>query len=124
MSGREDRQTMSNPFQQADRGAIGPQRRARVFAKRQCRCGWVKAGKKGGCGRKLGPRDRWRIEHGDALENGGTDDDANLWISCEWCWPEKDADDHAEHAHDRRAYTKHFVPTEHTRSGQFRRRRG
>lgn len=114
---------MTNPFQQAARLSMTPQRRARIFALRGGCCGWVKAGKKQGCGRKLGPRDRWRIEHGDALENGGTDDDANLGISCEWCWPDKDADDHAEHAHDRRAFTKHFVPKEHTRSKSWRRGR-
>ena len=82
----------------------------------------MKAGKQQGCGRRLGPGDRWRAEHGDALENGGTDEDENIGISCEWCWPEKDSDDHAEHGHDRRVYTKHVVPREHTKSKAWRRR--
>ena len=113
---------MTSPFTQDARKSMSPQRRARVFSKCNCRCGWVKEGKPQGCGRKLGPGDLWRVEHGDALENGGTDNDSNLGISCEWCWPNKDADDHAEHGHDRRVYTRHFVPRDYTKSKSWGRR--
>lgn len=62
------------------------------------------------CGRKLGPADDWIIEHVVALENGGTNETANLGITCTWCKPKKDAKDHAEAGHSRRQVTKHLLP--------------
>ena len=109
---------MSNPFQHERRKSMTPQQRARIFALRNGVCGWTCAGKKEGCGRPLTARDKWRVEHGDALENGGTEDDNNKGISCEWCWPAKDAEDHGKAAHSRKTYTKHFVPTADRKSGR------
>lgn len=110
-----------SPFTQDKRRAMSPQRIARIFARCGGVCGWVKAGKKEGCGRKLGAADRYRVEHGDALENGGADVDDNCGLSCKWCWPAKDAEDHAEHGHDRRTFTNHVVPKEYRRSRSWRR---
>jgi hypothetical protein len=113
---------MTNPFQHVKRKQFTPQQRARIFAERGGICGWVNAGKSEGCGRKLRPGDSWRLEHGDALEKGGNNDEAGIGISCEWCWPAKDAEDHADAGHFRRAYTRHVVPSEFRRSKSWGRR--
>lgn len=107
-----------NPFEHVPRRKFTPQQRAKVFAENDGRCGWINAGKHEGCGRRLSPADRWRIEHGNALEKGG--DNTGLGISCEWCWPAKDAEDHADAGHFRRVYTKHNVPSEFRRSRSWR----
>jgi 5-methylcytosine-specific restriction endonuclease McrA len=93
---------MSNPFDHHKRGSMTPQRRAKVFAAQDGRCHK--------CSRRLGPSDFWIVEHVHALERGGTDEDSNLAITCEWCLPEKNAEDHAEAGHMRRSFTKHVVP--------------
>ena len=107
---------MSHPFKHEPRRKFTPQQRSRIFAERGGCCGWVKMGRQEGCGRKLGPGDRWRIEHGDALSSGGSNDENGLGISCEWCWPAKDADDAGMLGHARRAFTRHVVPSEFRRS--------
>lgn len=100
---------MTDAFNHHKRGAMPPQRRARVFA--------IRGGKCHRCGRKLGPSDFWCVEHVIALECGGTDDETNLDVTCEWCLPDKNAEDHAIAGHIRRSATKHTVP------GAFRKRR-
>lgn len=62
------------------------------------------------CGRKLGPADDWIIEHVIALENGGTNDWDNLGVTCSWCKPKKDAEDHGQAAQQRQKATKHHLP--------------
>lgn len=62
------------------------------------------------CKRKLGPSDDWIVEHLIALENGGTNDRDNLDITCMWCKPVKDAEDHASAAKSRDVAVKHFLP--------------
>lgn len=94
---------MTSPFHHVPRGSMSPQRRARVFS--------AVGGKCHRCTRKLGPSDFWIVEHLHALECGGTDDDSNLGITCEWCLPEKNAEDHAEAGHIRRSATRHTVPS-------------
>lgn len=100
-------------FKHAARGSMTPQRALRIFQHRKATCFCpANDGLRDhyGCGRKLSPKDDWRVEHGIALENGGTDPDAGLYILCEWCWPEKDADDHAQASHGRKMAVKAFVP--------------
>lgn len=84
------------------RGNMPPQRRARIFQAADGRCHR--------CGRKLGPADDWDCDHKVALENGGTDDDANLAPCCDWCHESKTSEDHAQAGHGRRMATKHNVP--------------
>lgn len=91
-----------NAFDHEKRGSMTPQRRARVFARRDGKCHK--------CTRKLGPSDFWIVEHLHALECGGNDDDDNLHLTCEWCIDEKNADDHATAAKIRRTFTKSVVP--------------
>jgi len=99
---------MTNPFQHVARKRFTAQERAEVFALRMGRCCR--------CKRRLGPQDKWILEHLIALENGGTNDLENLEVTCSWCEPEKTAEDHTKAGHARRAYTKHNVPSEHRRS--------
>jgi len=104
---------MTSPFKHEPRKRFTPQERAEVFAARGGKCHR--------CKRKLGPRDRWILEHVLALENGGTNDTANLDVTCTWCEPEKTAEDHAQAGHNRRTFTKHNVPAEFRRSKLWRR---
>ena len=112
-------------LQHAKRGSMTPQRALRIFQARGgvCHCPANDGLRKDyGCGRKLGPRDEWRVEHGRALENGGTDDDDDLFILCDWCWPEKDADDHGQAGHGRRMAVNAFVPKQYRKTGKGWRR--
>ena len=101
-----------NPFDHNKRGSMTPQRRARIFAASECRCHK--------CTRKLSPSDFWIVEHILALERGGTDEDSNLGITCEWCLPEKNAEDHGVAGHMRRSFTKHVVPGAFRKSRSWR----
>lgn len=105
---------MTSPFKHEPRKRFTAQERAEVFAHRDGKCHI--------CKRKLGPRDRWTLEHVIALENGGTNETDNLDVTCDWCEPTKTAEDHGKAGKSRRAYTKHFVPREHTRSRSWGRR--
>lgn len=97
-------------FQHAPRGSMTPQRALRIFQARGGHCA--------DCKRKLGPQDDWDVDHVIALENGGTDDDSNLQVLCEWCHKPKTADDHGKAAKGRRMAVKHQVPR------KFKQRRG
>ena len=101
-----------NPFQHVKRRIFTAQERAKVFADRAGHCHR--------CQRKLGPADKWILEHLIALENGGTNEPENLEVTCNWCEPEKTAEDHAKAGHARRSYTKHNVPSEFRRSRSWR----
>lgn len=110
---------MTSPFTHHPRGSMTPQRRAKIFAARDGRCGNPARGDANwGCSRKLGPSDYWQVEHDPALERGGVDDDEQCFVICEWCIPDKDADDHATAGHMRRSFTRHVVP------GNFRKGKG
>lgn len=99
---------MSDPFYHEPRKRFTPQERAAVFALRGGKCHI--------CRRKLGPQDKWTLEHVIALENGGTNDPENLSVSCSWCEPEKTAEDHAKAGKSRRNYTRHAVHSDFRRS--------
>lgn len=70
-----------------DDQAIPPRVRLRVFERAGGRCHR--------CKRKIGPSDRWSIEHLLALALGGQHREGNMDISCEWCKPIKDREDAA-----------------------------
>ena len=101
-----------NPFVHEKRGSMTAQRLARIFANAGGRCHV--------CKRKLRPGDDWEADHINALCNGGKDDDENLAPICEGCHWEKTKHDVSEHAHGRRAYTKHVVPKRFRRSKAWR----
>jgi 5-methylcytosine-specific restriction endonuclease McrA len=102
-----------NSFEHARRGSMTAQRVLRIFQAHEGKCYR--------CQRKLGPRDGYDIDHIIALENGGTDDDANLAPCCDWCHTEKSADDHAQAGHGRRMAAKAFVPAKFRRSKSWKR---
>lgn len=102
-----------NPFVHEPRKRFTAQERAKIFAMRGGRCHR--------CTRKLGPADTWILEHLIALENGGTNEEANMDVTCSWCEPEKTAEDHQAAGHSRRAFTRHVVPREFMRSKSWRR---
>ena len=64
-----------------------PRVRLRVFE----RC----AGKCHRCGRKIGPADKWTLEHLIALILGGRNAEDNMGLTCSWCLPVKNAEDQA-----------------------------
>jgi len=99
-------------FTHAKRGSMTPQRALRIFQAADGRCHI--------CKRKLGPADDWEVEHVIALENGGTDDDANLAPACSWCHADKTTDDHAQAGHGRRMAVRAFVPKKYRQKRGFR----
>ncbi len=105
---------MSNPFQHEPRKQFTPQQRAKIFA--------LRAGKCHRCTRKIGVSDWWAVEHRIALCNGGTNDEDNLDLTCEWCFPDVNAEDASDHARGRRAYTRHVVPSKLRRSKSWGKR--
>lgn len=70
-----------------DDTAAPPRVRARVFEA----CG----GKCHRCGRKIRPGEGWTLEHFLALINGGANAERNLTVTCDWCLPDKNAEDAA-----------------------------
>lgn len=59
------------------------------------------------CARKINAGERWTLEHLKALVNGGENRESNLDVTCDWCLPEKNAEDVAEKSRVRRKRSKH-----------------
>lgn len=91
-----------SPWHHEPRAVLSEQKAAKLFLEHGGCCDI--------CKRKLRPGDDWIVEHVLALENGGTNEWANLGITCAWCKPKKDAKDHATAGHLRRSATKHIIP--------------
>jgi 5-methylcytosine-specific restriction enzyme A len=96
-------------FVHAKRGSMTPQRALRIFQRDKERC-------QGPCERPLKLADDWHVDHVIALENGGSDDDDNLQVLCDWCHGQKTGDDHEQAGKGRRAAVKHVVPSRFKRS--------
>lgn len=94
--------SLRSPWHHEPRIRLTDQERAKLFLERHGCCRE--------CGRKLGPADGWIVEHIIALENGGTNESENLGITCDWCKPRKDAEDHGKAARSRKAVTRHVIP--------------
>lgn len=92
---------MRSPWHHDPRARLSPQKVVKLFLERGGKCGQ--------CQRKLGPADDYIVEHVIALENGGSNDWDNLGITCSWCKPNKDAEDHGKAAKSRSQTTKHFL---------------
>ena len=93
---------MKSAWHHEPRKSLSPQKRAKLFMERGGQCHR--------CTRKVDGSDDWIVEHVLALENGGTNDWSNLDITCSWCKPAKDRQDHGIAAKSRRVCTKHVVP--------------
>lgn len=104
---------VGNSFVHDKRGSMTPQRVLRIFQAHGGKCYM--------CQRKLTARDDYDIEHIIALENGGTDDDANLAPCCEFCHSQKTAEDHGQASRGRKAAARSFVPSRFHKSRSWRR---
>ncbi len=94
-----------NAFVHEPRKQLTDQQKARLFLDRGGRCHR--------CHRKIRPGEIWYDEHLIALENGGTNAWDNRDVTCAWCFPQKNAEDHAKAAKSRHVATAHVVPTIH-----------
>lgn len=45
------------------------------------------------CGRKIGPADKWTLEHRIAIILGGENREGNMCLTCSWCLADKNAED-------------------------------
>lgn len=90
-------------FHHPKRKPLTPRQRAKLFEEHEGKCH--------ACGRKIRPGDIWIHEHVIALENGGTDEWSNFALTCQWCLPQKNLEDHAKGAAIRRKATKHIIPS-------------
>lgn len=100
-------------FTHEKRRQRSPRERAKLFEDAGGKCAV--------CTRKLGPRDSWELDHIIAIALGGTDDDSNLRIVCNWCHDPKSSDDTTKAAKVKRQAIKHTVPSEYRRSRAWRR---
>ena len=91
-----------SPFHHHPRKPLTDQQKVKLFLERGGRCHR--------CRRKLGSSDTWSDEHLIALENGGTNDWENRDISCTWCKPIKDAEDHKKAAKGRAVAVACIIP--------------
>jgi 5-methylcytosine-specific restriction protein A len=89
-----------------------PRVRARVFVACDGKCHR--------CGRKICTGERWTLEHLIALINGGANAEHNLGVTCDWCLPQKNAEDVAIKAKSARVRLKHIGV--HTPKGRLQSR--
>lgn len=96
----------STPLWSSDNhdAAIPPRVRVRLFQ--------AAGGKCAGCGRKLGPGDRWDADHIVPLILGGAHSEANLQVLCGWCHKEKSREDVALKSKSARVRANHVLPRE------------
>ena len=88
-------------FEHEVREVLSPAERARLFLLRGGRCHR--------CKREIRSGEKWYDEHLISLSNGGTNEIKNRGISCKWCFPEKNAEDAAKTAHNKRVAIRHNV---------------
>ncbi len=107
---------MRSPWHHEPRKFLTEQQAAKLFLERGGVCGQ--------CGLKLMAGDDWIVEHTLALENGGTNDWSNLTLTCAWCKPKKDAQDHATAGHGRRMAAKNIISKSMRKKSALSRRPG
>lgn len=90
-----------------DDQAIPPRVRVRLFEAAGGRCAI--------CNRKLGPGDKWQVDHVVALANGGAHSEANMQIACDWCHKAKTAEDVAQKSKTAAVKAKHVLPRKPSR---------
>jgi 5-methylcytosine-specific restriction protein A len=93
---------MTHAFEHIPRKQFTDQARARIFLDRGGKCHK--------CQRKLGSGDDWILEHIIALQNGGTNEESNMGVTCSWCLPAKNRTDAGLAAKGRAIATAHVVP--------------
>ena len=93
---------MTHAFRHEPRQRLSDRDRAKLFLDRGGRCHK--------CTRKIGTGEGWSDEHLTALECGGTNDWENRVLTCSWCKPIKDGEDHRRAAKIKRVATAHVIP--------------
>lgn len=91
--------------------AAPPRVRLRVFQRCDGRCDR--------CGRRIGPGEKWTLEHLKALINGGQNRETNLRVTCSWCLPAKNAEDVAEKSRVASVAKKHWGIRERDTRGRW-----
>lgn len=92
-----------NAFVHEPRERLSDRERTRLFLEREGRCHR--------CTRKITAGETWIDEHLVALENGGSNEWSNRVLTCLFCKPAKDGEDHRKAAHAKRVAVKHVIPT-------------
>jgi 5-methylcytosine-specific restriction enzyme A len=92
-----------------DDTAVPDRVRVRVFDRAGGRCHR--------CNRKIGPSDKWTLEHVHALINGGENRERNLDVTCDWCLPAKNAEDVADKSKVYQVRKKHIGVNKPKRGG-------
>lgn len=99
-----------NAFTHQKRRVLTTRERAKLFLDGDGRCAV--------CRRILKSGDKWTADHIIARENGGTEDDSNFQVLCEWCDKPKTKTDHGTAAKIRSVSAKHVVPTGERKKSQ------
>lgn len=103
---------------------LAPTRRRKMTRARAARIFLARNGICFNCRQQIRAGQRWFIEHPDAVAQGGSDDDADLWPSHVDCKAGKDATDAAAKAKRDRLVTASWQPETPRRSSWGRRRLG
>lgn len=103
---------MTHAFETTPRKHFTEQQRAKIFLDRGGKCHI--------CKRKLKSGDDWILEHVQALQNNGTNDDSNMDITCSWCLPAKNKEDAGKAAKTRAVATAHVVPRKRRQKSRLR----
>lgn len=100
---------MTHPWKHEPREFLTNNEKVELFKERGGRCHR--------CTRKLYPGDLWIVEHIVALQNGGTNDWANLDVTgIKCCLKEKNAEDAAKAAKMRAVAVSTYLPTSEKKS--------
>lgn len=81
----------------------------------------AKGGRCHRCSRKIGVGEHWTLEHLKALINGGENRERNLDLTCDWCLPEKNAEDAHEKSRVYSLRSKHVGAVEKPKWNKWRR---
>ena len=79
----------------------------------------AKGGRCHRCGRKIMVGEHWTCEHLKALINGGANRESNLDLTCDWCLPEKNAEDVGEKSKVYSLRSKHVGAVEKKRKWRW-----
>lgn len=102
-----------NAFVHVKRRQRTPKERAILFAERGGICAK--------CTRKCGVKG-WELDHIIPIATGGSDDDENMQVLCDFCHDGKTVGDVGTSAKIKRQAINHTVPSKHRRSRSWGRR--
>ena len=89
------------------------QEKAKIFLDRGGKCH--------ACGHKVKIGEDWILEHVEALQNGGDNEDRNMGVTCFMCLPAKNKEDAGKAAKGRAVTTSLIVPNKHRKKSKLQR---